>query len=60
MMTEKLTYEEWRARMNVTITHEAITDLKKYHNIDAVAETEKALRKEYEFYLNGGFDERTN
>ena len=55
-MNEKLTYEQWRARLNVTVTDEAIADLKKYHNIDAVEETEKALRREYEFYLNGVYD----
>lgn len=55
-MNEKLTYEQWRATLNVTVTDEAIADLKKYHNIDAVEETEKALRQEYEVYLNGGYD----
>lgn len=55
-MNEKLTYEEWRAMMNVTVTDEAIADLKKYHDLDAVEETEKALRQLYEEYLNGEYD----
>ena len=55
-MNEKLPYEEWCAKFTVSITDEARQALKALHNIDADAEVEHARRKEYEFYLNGGFD----
>lgn len=55
-MNEKLSYEDWRDKFAVKIDGVAIDGLKQFHNIDAVKEVESALRQEYEFYLNGGFD----
>lgn len=55
-MKEKLTYKEWRVRHIVNISPEVKEDLKKFHNIDAVDEIEKAMRKEYEYYLNREFN----
>lgn len=57
-MNEKLTYEEWRKRYfgKVTIAEGVREDLMQFHNIDADKEIENAMRKEYEFYLNGEFD----
>lgn len=54
-MNEKLSYEEWRNRYfgKVTIAEGVREDLKQFHNIDADQEIENAIRKEYEFYLNG-------
>jgi len=38
-----------------SVTDEVRQALKEYHNIDAEVEQER--RKEYEFYINGGFEE---
>ena len=54
-MNEKLTFEEWRARITVTIADGVRENLKGLHNIDADKEIENAMRKEYEFYLNGEY-----
>jgi len=51
-MNEKLTYEEWREKY-VSISDEARKSLKELHNIDADKEVDQAVRKEYEFYVNG-------
>jgi hypothetical protein len=55
-MAQKLTYEQWCEKIKISITDEARQALKEYHNIDADSEVEQARRKEYEFYINGGFD----
>lgn len=55
-MNEKLTYEEWRAKHTVNVPDEMKKSLKELHNIDAVEEVERAMRMEYEYYFNGGFD----
>lgn len=55
-MNEKLTFEEWRKRYTVTIADGVRENLKEFHNIDADKEIENAMRKEYEFYLNGKYD----
>ena len=55
-MAQKLTYEEWCEKYITPVTVESRQALKKYHNIDADAVFEQARRKEYDFYLNGGFD----
>jgi hypothetical protein len=55
-MVQKLTYEQWREKFTTSVTDKARQALKEYHNIDADAEVEQAIRKEYDFYLNGGFD----
>jgi hypothetical protein len=52
MNKQKLTYDEWRLRNTVVISDEVYQALKKFNNIDADAEVERAMRKEYEFYLN--------
>ena len=52
MNKQKLTYDEWRLRNTVVISDEVYQSLKKFNNIDADAEVERAMRKEYEFYLN--------
>lgn len=56
-MNEKLSYEDWLERNfgTVTISEEARQSLKELHDIDADSEVESAIRKEYEFYLTGGF-----
>jgi len=53
MANEKLSYDEWRERMSVVVTDEVRAHMKKYHNLDADVEVEKALKKEYEVYLTG-------
>jgi hypothetical protein len=57
-MSTKLTYEEWRNRYcgKVTMAEDLKEELRQFHNIDAVKEIEAAMRKEYEFYLNGEYD----
>ena len=57
-MNTKLTYEEWRNRYcgQVAMSADLKEELHQLHNIDADKEIEAAMRKEYEFYLNGGFD----
>ena len=55
-MIQKLTYEQWCEKFMTSVTDEVRQSLKEYHNIDADAEVEQARRKEYEFYINGGFD----
>ena len=52
MNEQKLTYDEWRLRNTVVISDEVRQALKEYNNINADAEVERAMRKEYEFYLN--------
>ena len=56
-MVQKLTYEQWCEKFTISITDSARQALKEYHNIDADAEVEQARRKEYEFYINGEFDD---
>ena len=57
-MNNKLPYEEWcKKYMVADIDPALIEDLKQFHGIDAVKEVEAARRKEYEFYINGGFEE---
>ena len=55
----KLTYEEWREKFHgtVSISDDVRKELKEFHDIDADAEIELAIRKEYEFYLNFGVEE---
>ena len=53
MANEKLSYEEWRERMSVVVTDEVRNHMKKFHNLNADEEVEKALKKEYEVYING-------
>jgi hypothetical protein len=48
----KLTYEEWRAIHAVRTTESVVSDLQKKHNIDANTEIEKAMRQEYDYYVN--------
>ena len=57
MNEQKLTYEEWRLRNTVVISDEARQALKEFNNINADAEVERAMRKEYESYLNSGVEE---
>jgi uncharacterized protein YijF (DUF1287 family) len=56
MNERKLTYEEWRLMNTVVISDGARQALKEVH-IDAEAEVERAMRKEYESYLNSGVKE---
>lgn len=46
-----LSYEEWRERMAVVVTDDVRTKLKEEFNVDADAEVEQALQKEYQNYL---------
>lgn len=56
-MNEKLTYEEWRENYaKVSIDNDVVESLQKLHNVDAHAEIEAAMRKEYEIYLNGEYN----
>ena len=57
-MNEKLTYEEWRVQNvpTVIVSDEARRGLKEHHDINADAEVERAIRKEYEAYINGGVE----
>jgi hypothetical protein len=50
-MAQKLTYEEWRSLNTVVIDTGVSEALKQQHNIDADAEVESAMRREYEAYL---------
>lgn len=47
----KLSYEEWREHIGVSIDPKMVEELEKYHNVDGYAEIESVLRQEYEFYL---------
>ena len=48
-----MTYEEWRNKINPPeITDQLKAEILKYHNIDADAEIENALRREYQWYLD--------
>ena len=53
MNEQKLTYEQWRAKCDVIVTDSVRQALKELCNSDADAEVERAMRKEYEFYLTG-------
>lgn len=55
-MNEKLSYEEWCKKYMVDIDPVMIEDLKQFHGIDAAKEVEAVRRSEYEFYINGGFE----
>lgn len=57
MNEQKLTYEQWCEKYTITVTDEARQALKEYHNIDSDIEIEQIRRKEYEFYINGGWDD---
>jgi hypothetical protein len=57
MNKQKLTYDEWRLRNTVVISDEVRQTLKEFNNINADAEVERAMRKEYEFYLNSDVEE---
>jgi hypothetical protein len=46
-----LSYEEWKERMAVIVTDEVRKQMKEKHGLDADAEVEKALQKEYQNYL---------
>jgi hypothetical protein len=50
-MAQELTYEEWRSLNTVVIDTGVSAALKQLHNIDADAEVESAMRREYEAYL---------
>lgn len=54
-MNEKLSYEEWRKRYTAAVSEETVSELQKYHSIDAHKEIEAALRREYDIYLKGEF-----
>lgn len=58
-MNKKLTYEEWVDMYAAPQDDESFQALKELHglNADEVIELiEQTRRKEYEFYINGGFD----
>lgn len=52
----KISYEEWRKLHTVEMADDVRDALESFHAIDAEKEVEEALRKEYEFYANGGYD----
>lgn len=48
-----LSFEEWKRQYaTVTISEAVVTELRELHSIDAVAEADRALQKEYQQYLN--------
>lgn len=55
-MKKKLTYEQWVDMYAAPLDDEMRLALKELHGLDADKEIEQARRKEYEFYINGGFD----
>lgn len=57
-MNKRLTYDEWVDMYAVPLDDETRLALRELHGIDADDEIEQARRKEYEFYLNGGFDKQ--
>ena len=58
-MNEKLSYEEWceKYRGTIVVPDNVRRDLKEFHDIDADAEIEGVIRKEYEVYLSAGVKE---
>jgi len=46
-----LTYEEWIKNHTITVNQELCDDMKRLLGIDAMAEAERALRHEYQLYL---------
>ena len=56
---EKLTYEEWCMLYfgQIAIPEDVKEDLKRLHNVDADEEIESMIRREYNFYINGGVKE---
>ena len=50
-----LSYEEWKERMAVIVTDEVRKQMKELHGLDADAEVEQALQKEYQNYLKHFF-----
>ena len=58
-MNEQLSYEEWRCRYwgQVTMADELKAELKQLHDIDADTEIESAMRREYELYLKGEYNQ---
>ena len=55
-MKKKLTYEEWVNMYASPQDDKSFQALKELHGLDADEVIEQARRKEYEFYINGGFD----
>ena len=56
MATQKLSYDEWCKRYSRQSSSEDTKELNHLHNVDMQKEIDAALRKEYDFYANGGFD----
>ena len=54
-MMQKLTYDEWKEKYAIPLDEDTRNALKEFHNIDADAEHEWALRQEYDFYINHSF-----
>lgn len=53
-MTEKLTFEEWCEKY-IKVDPNMKQELSMLHGIDADKEIDAAVRREYDFYINGGF-----
>lgn len=56
-MSQKLSFDEWQWMYwgKVTMAEELKEELRRLHNIDADAEIENVMRKEYQSYLDGEF-----
>lgn len=53
---EKLSYEEWRSKITVTVPESADKDLKELHGLIILDEIEAIMKYDYEVYLCGGID----
>jgi len=54
---DKLSYEDWRAKIAVTVSDEVVSDMERLNRFDVLEEIEKIMQSDYQLYLNGGFDE---
>lgn len=56
MSEEKLSFQEWKEKY-ITITPQVYEGLAEFHpDIDIDGEINSVLEKEYNFYINGGYD----
>jgi len=55
-INKKLSYEDWCQKYMADVDPAMIEELKNFHGVDAVKEVEDMRRREYEFYITGGFE----
>jgi hypothetical protein len=51
-MITPLTYDEWRNKYTCQVSDDVVRDLQEFHQIDAMAEIESAMKREYEWYCH--------